>query len=69
MKKSTILKIINPVLLVLAVSQVLTGVFGGKLPSETFEIFHRDSGAVLLALIIFHLILNFNWVKVSYFRK
>ncbi len=69
MKKNTILKIINPVLLVMSISQVLTGIYGGNLPGRVFDIFHRNSGVVLLALIIFHLLLNYNWVKVSYFRR
>ncbi len=69
MKKNTILKITNPILLVLSVSQVLTGIFAMSLSEEAFDIFHRDTGTILLVLILFHVVLNFNWIKASYFRK
>ena len=69
MKKNTILKIINPVLLILVISQVLSGMFAMKLNGEAFEIIHKGGGMILLTLVIFHLILNFNWIKVSYFKK
>ncbi len=69
MKKNTILKITNPILLVLSVSQVLTGIFAMSLSEEVFDIFHRDTGTILLVLILLHVVLNFNWIKASYFRK
>jgi heme A synthase len=69
MKKNTILKITNPVLLILVISQVLSGMFAMKLNGEQFEIIHKGGGMILLALVIFHLILNFNWIKASYFKK
>jgi hypothetical protein len=69
MKKNTILKITNPVLLVLGVSQIFTGIFAMSMPDEVFDIFHRGCGIILFALIIFHVVLNYNWIKASYFRK
>ena len=69
MKKNTILKIINPILLVLVINQVITGWLHIRLSPKTFEFLHEGTGKVLLVLAVVHLILNFNWVKVNYFKK
>jgi hypothetical protein len=68
MKRNTALKILNPVLAILLINQVLTGLFGHELSHEAFEIFHRKAALVLVAFVIVHVILNFNWIKVSYFK-
>lgn len=69
MKRNTALKILNPILLALLVNQAVTGLSRDKLSRETFEFLHEGGGIVLIALIILHLILNFNWIKASYFSK
>jgi hypothetical protein len=69
MKKNTALKILNLILVVLVVNQAVTVLFLDELPSWAFQIFHKGGGAVLLALIAVHFILNFNWVKANYFPR
>jgi alanine-alpha-ketoisovalerate/valine-pyruvate aminotransferase len=69
MKRNTMLKILNPILPVLVVNQAVTALFSTKMPFETFEFFHKGGGAILICLAIVHLILNFNWVKATYFPK
>jgi hypothetical protein len=69
MKKNTLHKILNPVLLVLFINQAVTVLFLDELPPKAFEIFHKGAGGILLALIAVHFILNFNWVKANYFAK
>ena len=69
MKKNTALKIINPILLILFISQAVTGLFHMKLSPETFEALHEGGGTILIGLVIIHLILNFNWIKAIYFHK
>jgi len=69
MKKNELHKILNPILLVLMVSQAVTGLSHAKLSHEAFEFIHEGGGILLLVLIILHLILNFNWIKASYFAK
>lgn len=69
MKKNTALKILNPVLAVLLINQVLTGLFGRELSHEAFEIFHKKAALVLATLVVLHLILNFNWIKANYFSS
>jgi len=69
MTKNTALKILNPVLVILLISQILTGLFGRELSPEAFEIFHRKAALVLAGLVVLHLVLNFNWIKANYFKS
>ena len=69
MTRNSVHKILNPVLVVLAVNQAVTVLFIDKLSRGAFEFFHKGAGAILIALIVVHFILNFNWVKANYFRK
>ncbi len=69
MKKNTALKIVNPILLILIISQAVTGLSRMKLSPETFEVLHEGGGLILVGLVIVHFILNFNWVKENYFHK
>lgn len=68
MKRNTALKILNPVLGIFLVNQIITGLLRMKLSHETFEILHEKAGLVLAGLVVLHLILNFNWIKASYFK-
>ena len=69
MKKNTLHKILNPILLVLFINQAVTVLFLDELPPWAFQVFHKGGGAILLALVAIHFILNFNWVKANYFPK
>jgi len=69
MKKNTMHKILNPILLVLMANQLITGLVRSSLSHETFEFLHEGSGVLLAVLAGVHLILNFNWVKATYFGK
>lgn len=69
MKRNDALKIVNPILAVLVVNQILTGLFGRSLSHGAFEVFHKDGGFVLAGVAVLHLILNWNWVKANYFKR
>ncbi|MBN2020201.1 MAG: hypothetical protein JW749_08250 [Sedimentisphaerales bacterium] len=69
MRKNTALKILNPVLAILAVNQIVTVLFREKLSHESFEFFHQGGGMIFLGLVILHFVFNFNWVTANYFRK
>jgi uncharacterized membrane protein len=69
MRRKTLHKILNPVLIVLFINQAVTVLFLDELPRKAFQIFHKGGGAVLLVLMAVHFILNFNWVKTNYFAK
>ena len=69
MKKNTVLKVLNLILLAMFVNQAVTVLFREQLSLKAFQFFHKGGGAILLGLIAVHFILNFNWVKASYFPK
>lgn len=69
MKRNTILKVLNPVLGVLLVNQIATGFFREALSREAFELLHEGGGVLLAVAAALHLILNWNWVQASFFRK
>jgi hypothetical protein len=69
MKKTAILKILNPILGLLIINQAITGFSRSKLSYETFEFLHEGGGVLLICLIFAHIILNFNWIKTSYFAR
>ena len=62
-------KILNPILLVLMANQLVTGLVHRSLSREAFEFLHEGGGILLAVLAGVHLILNFGWVKASYFSK
>lgn len=68
MKKITALKIINPLIAILILNQIFTGLFLQFVHHEVFEIIHEGSGIVLFIGVLIHLALNWNWVKTSYFK-
>jgi hypothetical protein len=68
-KPQAILKVLNPILGILVLCQMLTGVTGSLMPRDTFEILH-EGGAILLALAAaLHVTLNWNWIKANYLKK
>ncbi|MEN6574937.1 MAG: hypothetical protein ABFD90_01245 [Phycisphaerales bacterium] len=65
MKKNDALKILNPILAVLTLSQALSAIFGEHLSREAFEWIHEGGGTLLLIGIGLHVILNWNWVHAN----
>jgi hypothetical protein len=68
MKRNEALKVLNPILGLLALSQILTGVLRGFLTRETFLAVHRATGLAFAAAALLHVVLNWNWIKASYFK-
>jgi hypothetical protein len=69
LKRNTMLKILNPILGVLFLNQVLTGIFNESLSPEAFEFLHEGGGYVFAGAAVLHLILNWNWVKANFFKR
>lgn len=69
MTRTGMLKVVNPVLGLLVLNQAATAIFRGALPEKTFELMHGLGGPLLLIVAITHLILNWNWVKATYFKS
>jgi EamA domain-containing membrane protein RarD len=65
--KNLLLKIVNPVLLVLLGLQILTGALAGTV-SFTMPL-HRVLWMVLLCTALVHLLLNWGWVHANVFKK
>ena len=69
MKKNTQLKVLNVLLGLLMVSQALSCFFHDRLSEENFEHIHV-TGAILIVIgVILHLVLNWGWVRLNYFKK
>jgi hypothetical protein len=69
MKKQKWLVITNSILLVLILWMVISGTFHSQIPYSVFEKAHPFAGYALSLLILLHIILNWNWVKMNYFKK
>jgi hypothetical protein len=62
------LKIVNPILGLLFVNQVATGLFHGGVSHEAFEIMH-EGGGILLALVGgLHVALNWSWIRTNFLK-
>ena len=72
MNRITLLKLTNPLLALLVLNQALTAIFADelfKLSPNAFGILHEGGGSLLVALVVVHLVLTWNWVKASYLKK
>jgi len=69
MKRNAMLKILNPILGILFLNQILSGFFHDALPHEAFEILHEGGGIAFTAAVVLHVILNWNWVKATFFKS
>lgn len=72
MSKATLLRIINPLLLLLVISQGITGMFPAVVGIDSgpkFQFAHVYLGLVLIALALLHLGLNWSWVRTQYGAK
>ena len=67
--KKFILKILNPIIALLLINQVFTALISGALSHELFEKLHQTGGLLLLLGVVIHLLLNWSWVKTTYFKK
>ena len=69
MKRNSALKMVNPILGILFVNQIVTGLIHGRLSYETYEVLHGGGGILLALVAVLHVILNWNWIRASYCRK
>jgi len=69
MRKNTALKILNPVLALLALAQLLSGTLHALLPRDVFGVVHPWGGALLAACIALHVTLNWSWVSANFLKK
>lgn len=69
MNKNAVLKVLNPILAIMIVVQMVTGLLHSRISHEMFEVFHEFWGKMLFGVIILHVVLNWTWVTSAYFRK
>jgi hypothetical protein len=73
MNKKTFLKIINAILaidfIMLAGGGITRLLAPEVIPYDKFRIMHPTFGIIFIACVVFHLILNWTWVRTTYFTK
>jgi len=69
MNRNSVLKILNPILGLLVVNQIVTGLLADTIPREAFEILHEGGGIALAVVALVHVVLNWNWIQANYRRK
>jgi hypothetical protein len=69
MKKSDALKVVNTILALSFLLQLSTGLLHNPIPHELFEVIHQGGGIFLAACVVAHVVLNWSWVKISFFKK
>jgi len=69
MDKKTTLKIVNVIIAILILNQAASASLRGLIGSEAFEALHEGGGVMLLLGVIFHVILNWGWVKSTFAKK
>jgi hypothetical protein len=69
MDKFKMLKIVNAALIILFVTQSLSGMLAEHLPRGLFGVVHGGGGLLFVLAGICHLVLNWGWVKNQFFKK
>jgi len=67
--KRTLLKIVNPIVLLLVVNQFATGFDPRLYGKGTFRMAHKQMAFALLGALTAHLLLNSSWIRQTYLRK
>jgi hypothetical protein len=71
--KASALKIVNPVLALVAAAQVVTAVlftfFSDSIPFGQVRTLHLITGYALFGIIILHSYLNWTWIKSTFLKK
>jgi hypothetical protein len=65
-KTLSLLKILNPLLALLLLGQLSTGLLHGLMTRDQFALVHKAGAIALAAAALLHLTLNWNWVRNSY---
>lgn len=68
MDKKTLLKIVNPILLVLIVNQLATGFKPRLYGLGTLKLMHKQMATILSLVLVAHLALNFAWLRNTYWK-
>jgi hypothetical protein len=72
MNKAVLLKIVNPVMGTLFLTQAFSGMFHGLVQGWSYEVWsfvHGTGGFVFVFFVVSHIILNWSWIKNTFLRK
>lgn len=73
MNKVKALRVVNVLLFLVFIGIAISGLtaflFPGLIPYSTFRLAHPLTGIAFIALVIAHLVLNFNWIKANFLKK
>ena len=68
MNKNKVNKVLVPILAILVINQILTGMFGMSLSPGAFDVLHRGGAMALLVAVSLHVILNWAWIMANYLK-
>ncbi|MGB3765603.1 MAG: hypothetical protein WA947_03520 [Phormidesmis sp.] len=63
MDRKQLLKIVNVALALIFLDMAITGSFPDLFPRNVYHVIHEEMGKVFIFFVLFHLALNWNWVK------
>ncbi len=69
MKKQSVLVVVNSALFVDFLLLIVSALLRLRIPYEIYRVGHPVLGYTLLALVISHIILNFNWIRANILKK
>jgi hypothetical protein len=69
MTRASVLKRVNPILGILLINQIVTGLLRGALSYKVYEVMHERAGIVFAIVALLHVALNWNWIRANFFRK
>jgi hypothetical protein len=65
MKKNLILQILIPLQVLLLAFQMISGLLPAVVPYEL----HRAAGLLFAAGIVWHVLLNWTWIRANFFKR
>ncbi len=66
--KNKFLLIVNPLLLLAMLVQIITGIAMKQFQTSWARGLHMNNAMILDLLFVFHIILNWGWIKANLFR-
>ena len=69
MNKQKMLKTVNTILIIDFICLIITALLEDVLPRNIFSVIHPLFGFILLLCVIFHVYLNWGWIKMNLLNK
>jgi len=69
MSKAKALRIVNPALALIFLSQALTGLMQEFIPNALFKLIHQGGGLLLIIAVSTHIYLNWSWIGATFLKR